>query len=123
MAEEREYGDRGFDDQFNDGIFGTTLRTSRRERPHMWPKSVSEMRGGTVYSDQPTVDPYGDGTWHSDYMGRRGPAAQAASGPAFEKDSGWPLEGARPARHNGGAWYPQPYGPPIWISTGARGRR
>lgn len=41
----------GFDDQFDGGMFRTTIHSSRRERPGMWPKSVSEMRANTSYAD------------------------------------------------------------------------
>lgn len=111
----------GYDDMFNDGLFATTLRTTKRERPHMWPKSASEMRPHTTYTEQKTTDGYGDGDWHSNYMLRRAPPpAQGggASGPAFWRDSGVPREGARPGRDNGGAWYHQQYGPPVWVASG-----
>lgn len=42
----------GYDDQFNDGLFRSTLNASRLERPRMWPKSVSEMRHHTSYGGQ-----------------------------------------------------------------------
>jgi hypothetical protein len=43
---------QGFDDQFNDGLFHMSLNNSRLERPHLWPKSVSEMRRHTFYGGQ-----------------------------------------------------------------------
>jgi hypothetical protein len=41
----------GFDDQFDDGLFQTAVHNGRRERPDMWPKSVSEMRTSTTFTD------------------------------------------------------------------------
>jgi hypothetical protein len=45
-------GDQGFDDQFNEGIFQASLHNTSRLRPHMWPKSTSEMRRYTSYDWQ-----------------------------------------------------------------------
>ena len=62
-------GDQGFDDQFNDGLFKTTLHNSSLRRPSMWPKSVSEMRHHTSYAGQGM--PREQDTGHSDFMIRR----------------------------------------------------
>ena len=43
---------KSYDDQFNDGLFRTTLNVSKLTRPGKWPKSVSEMRGNTTYDGQ-----------------------------------------------------------------------
>jgi hypothetical protein len=67
--------DQSFDDQFNDGIFRTSLNASRLERPKMWPKSVSEMRPHTSYGEQAMHSNHETG--HSAYMLRR-PYANAA---------------------------------------------
>jgi len=125
MGDDQEYGG-GYDDIFDDGLFSTTVRTSARERPHMWPKSASEMRSHTSYGEQRMTDGYGDGDWYSSYMLRRGPApayngggANYASGPpAYWRDSGIPRGGERPGRDNGGYWLHQPYGPPVWVASG-----
>jgi hypothetical protein len=61
--------DQGFDDQFNDGLFRTSLNNTRLERPRMWPKSVSEMRQHTSYGGQGMSSNHDTG--HSTYMVRR----------------------------------------------------
>lgn len=60
---------QGFDEQFNDGLFRTSLNNSRLERPRMWPKSVSEMRHHTEYGSQGMTGV--SDTGHSSYMVRR----------------------------------------------------
>jgi hypothetical protein len=60
---------QGFDEQFNDGLFRTSLNNSRLTRPHMWPKSVSEMRRHTFYGGQGMSSNHDIG--HSAYMVRR----------------------------------------------------
>jgi hypothetical protein len=57
---------QGFDDQFNDGLFRTSLNNSRLERPRMWPKSVSEMRNYTEYGGQGMTG--APNTGHSEFM-------------------------------------------------------
>ncbi len=37
---------------FDDGLFRVSHHNTARARPHMWPKSVSEMRHHTSYSNQ-----------------------------------------------------------------------
>lgn len=44
--------EQGFDDQFNEGLFRTTLNNTRLERPGQWPRSVSEMRHHTSYGGE-----------------------------------------------------------------------
>ena len=61
--------DQGFDDQFNDGLFRTSLNNSRLKRPHMWPKSVSEMRSHTAYGGQGMSGSHDTG--HSTYIAQR----------------------------------------------------
>ena len=73
---------QGFDDQFNDGLFRTSLNNTRLERPRMWPKSVSEMRHHTEYGSQGMTG--APDTGHSEFMVRR------------------PLHGAAPKR---GEWH------------------
>lgn len=104
----------GYDDQFNDGLFGLTLHASKRARPDMWPKSVSEMRGNTSYGEQKMTGDQSE-TWHSDYMARR-----ASDQPAFYKDSGVPREGSRPGLSNGGHWYLMPHGGWAWFGHDRR---
>jgi len=116
--------EQGYDDQFNDGLFQTTLHASRRERPDMWPKSVSEMRNHTSYGGQGMTP--GHETGHSDYVGRR-PYASGAPyhhQPKFYKPF-W-HDRAHPKTGNwhgyGGRWYHDPSrGGWIWIdSAGSR---
>lgn len=44
--------EKGYDDQFNDGLFRVTRSTSKMARPMQWPLSVSELRGRTDYGAQ-----------------------------------------------------------------------
>jgi hypothetical protein len=60
---------KGFDDNFNDGVFRASLRTTRQSRPNLWPKSVSEMRRHTFYGGQGMSN--GHDTGHCDYMVQR----------------------------------------------------
>lgn len=62
-------GDQGYDDQFDNGIFRTSLHASARGRPTQWPKSTSEMRAYTDYGFGGMSE--GHDTWHSDFMTRR----------------------------------------------------
>jgi hypothetical protein len=62
-------GDQGYDDQFDDGLFQTSLHASARCRPTQWPRSTSEMRGYTDYGFGGM--PEGHDTGYSDYMSRR----------------------------------------------------
>ena len=77
-------GDRGFDEQFDDGVFAFGLRSSACRRPSAWPRSVSEMRSLTLYDQGPRSWD----TFHSDYVARciRGRGARrvcAVRGPSF----------------------------------------
>lgn len=69
MGYDQGIDDCGFDDQFNDGIFGASLYTSRLSRPHKWPRSVSEMRNYTTFWGQGM--PGGHDTGHTVFMARR----------------------------------------------------
>ncbi len=67
-------GGKGFDDEFNDGIFNIALRGTSRSRPQKWPGSVSEMRKHTSYANQgmPRDDGASDTSdSYSVYMERR----------------------------------------------------
>jgi hypothetical protein len=67
--------EQGYDDQFDDGVFRSTLHASARQRPCMWPRSVSEMRNHTTYWWQGM--PAGHDTGYSDHVTRgRCPQAQ-----------------------------------------------
>lgn len=88
--------DQGFDDQFNDGLFRTSLNNSRLERPRMWPKSVSEMRHHTSYGGQ--VMSSNHDTGHSAYMVRR---------PYVPRDI--PTRGEWHYHHGRGAW--------VWVDA------
>jgi hypothetical protein len=58
-----------FDDEFNDGMFQTSLRNTRLARPNQWPSSTSEMRKHTSYAGQGMPNDYGDS--YSMFMERR----------------------------------------------------
>jgi hypothetical protein len=62
-------GGKGFDDEFNDGIFRASLKGSSLSRPQKWPGSVSEMRKHTSFAGQGMPQDSGDG--YSAYMERR----------------------------------------------------
>lgn len=57
---------RGYDDQFNDGLFRATLNKDKVVTPYKWPKSVSAMRGHTDYTSQGMSNPNSD-VRHVDY--------------------------------------------------------
>ncbi len=59
--------DKGFDDQFNDGLFRATLNVSKLTRPDAWPKSVSEMRSYTQYSGNQGM-PHNHDIGHSSFI-------------------------------------------------------
>lgn len=67
--------EQGYDDQFNDGLFQATVRNGKRDRPGMWPKSVSEMRQHTQYTGQGPAPDREDA--HSNFMTRRRPAQES----------------------------------------------
>lgn len=63
-------GDQGgFDDQFDNGMFRSNLRNGVNRRPQAWPKSVSGMRGMSLYEGQNM--PLGGEAAHSEFIGRR----------------------------------------------------
>lgn len=76
---------QSFDDQFNDGLFRTTLSVSSLNRPNVWPKSVSEMRGHTSFDGQGISA--SSETSHSDFMQRRA-SATTSSYPYYENTRG-----------------------------------
>ncbi len=110
-------GDQGFDDQFNDGLFVTSLHTSIRQRPRMWPKSVSEMRGHTDYGNQGMND---WDTAHSDFMARRPYYQQAQFYKPFWHDLSHPRNQRVWHGFHGHQYYDPSYGGWRWIDSGAR---
>lgn len=101
--------EQSYDDQFDDGLFGTSLHASIRARPNQWPKSVSEMQRLTSYADQGMH--LGHDTDHGRYqMPRTGQTAQmgqaaSAQHPYYKGQWFW----KRPSRdvastRGGGVW-------------------
>lgn len=60
----------GFDDMFDRGFFRNSLHNTSRSRPTNWPRSVSEMRGLTLY-DQQGLDLDATADKFSNYSGQR----------------------------------------------------
>ena len=116
--------ENSYDDQFNDGLFRTTLHASRRDRPGMWPKSVSEMRGHTSYGGQGMA--LGHDTAHSRYMERR-PYIAKPQGYYNRPQYYMPFwhDVAHPKSGDwygyGGQWYHDPVrGGWVWINSNSR---
>jgi hypothetical protein len=62
---------RGYDEQFGDRVFHTSIHNSARRRPGKWPKSVSEMRRYTSYDLHGGDSDPDRETAYSDFQTRR----------------------------------------------------
>jgi hypothetical protein len=66
--------DMGQDDQFNEGIFRSTIHNSKRSAPDQWPATTTMMRKHTEYGNQGMAAHRDDA--HSKFMTSRRPAGQ-----------------------------------------------